>query len=385
MEGVVTGGPAATAARLDLAGLRVLVTGHTGFKGAWLTEWLLQRGARVTGLALPPDASGSLFAGLRHGERLDHHEVDVRDAAATAAAVRRADPELVFHLAAQALVLRSYREPLYTWETNVTGTLNVLEALRGLGRPVAAVVVTTDKVYRNREWEYAYREDDALGGHDPYSASKAACELAVASWRASYSAPGGVAVATARAGNVVGGGDHAADRIVRLLPRLVGRRARCGSAAPPPRGPGSTCSSPLSGYLALAARLRADGPERGRRPRRRLQLRPAARERAAGRGPRPRARLARAGAALGARRRRDAARGARPRAGHRPGAPQLGWSPRLSFEETAAWTDAGYAAPGPDLPALVVRQIADYEALRAAPAGPRAAAHGGASPHTPDR
>ncbi len=162
-----------TASAADLDGVPVLVTGHTGFKGAWLVEWLLQRGARVSGLALPPDHAGSLFERLRHAERVDHRVADVRDAAAVAEVVRRADPQVVFHLAAQALVLRSYREPLYTWETNVLGTLNVLEGLRALGRPAAAVVVTTDKVYRNREWEYAYREDDELGGHDPYSASKA--------------------------------------------------------------------------------------------------------------------------------------------------------------------------------------------------------------------
>jgi CDP-glucose 4,6-dehydratase len=260
MEGVVTGGPAATAARLDLAGLRVLVTGHTGFKGAWLTEWLLQRGARVTGLALPPDHPGSLFERLGHAARVDHVVGDVRDAAAVAAAVRRADPEVVFHLAAQALVLRSYQEPLYTWETNVLGTLQVLEALRALGRPVAAVVVTTDKVYRNREWEYAYREDDALGGHDPYSASKAACELAVASWRASYGEPGGVTVATARAGNVVGGGDQSADRIVPDCYRAWSRGDTVRLRRPGATRPWQHVLEPLSGYLALAARVRATPP-----------------------------------------------------------------------------------------------------------------------------
>ena len=197
-----------------LRGRRVLVTGHTGFKGSWLSEWLLDAGATVTGIALPPERPGSLFESLALADRVHHIECDIRDASRLGAAVREADPEIVFHLAAQALVRRSYRDPIGTWSTNVVGTLNVLEAARALETPVRVVAVTTDKVYRNREWVHAYRESDELGGHDPYSASKAACEIAVASWRASFARSDGVLVSTARAGNVLGGGDDAEDRIV---------------------------------------------------------------------------------------------------------------------------------------------------------------------------
>jgi CDP-glucose 4,6-dehydratase len=196
------------------AGARVLVTGHTGFKGAWLSEWLLTLGAEVTGYALEPDTDPSLFVQLGLADRLQHHVGDIRDAGAVGKLVDATRPRFVFHLAAQPIVRRSYREAHYTWETNVMGTINVLEALRRLEEPCAAVMVTTDKCYENREWLFGYRENDPLGGHDPYSSSKAGAELAIASWRSSFYTEGHpVRIASARAGNVIGGGDWAEDRI----------------------------------------------------------------------------------------------------------------------------------------------------------------------------
>ena len=193
------------------AGRRVLVTGHTGFKGSWLCEILIGRGAEVFGLALPPEGSPALFDQLELADRMQHALVDLRDAEAVKARVVEASPQIVFHLGAQSLVQRSYRQPVDTWATNVMGTINVLQAICGLEHRVPTVVVTTDKVYHNCEWVHGYRETDALGGHDPYSSSKAATELAVDSWRKSFP---GLCVATARAGNVIGGGDWAEDRIL---------------------------------------------------------------------------------------------------------------------------------------------------------------------------
>ncbi len=237
------------------AGRRVLVTGHTGFKGAWLSEWMLQLTGRVAGIALAPESDDVLFNVLRLAERMDHAVTDIRDAGALSSAVRRADPEIIFHLAAQALVRRSYRDPIGTWHTNVVGTLNLLEAARALGRPVHVVVVTTDKVYRNREWEFAYREEDELGGHDPYSASKAACEMAVASWRASFGAESGVHVVTARAGNVLGAGDVCEDRIVPDCFRAWRASQLVMVRNPQATRPWQHVLEPLSGYLALATAM----------------------------------------------------------------------------------------------------------------------------------
>ena len=214
-----------TVVMLDQAfwrGRRVLLTGHTGFKGSWLSLWLLSLGAEVWGYALAPELDRSLFdalqlapvSGSADGASLHHHLADLRDLAALQQAVAEAQPEVVLHLAAQPLVRRSYRDPLGTWATNVQGSLHLLEALKPLQHPCAVVMVTTDKVYANREWDYGYREDDRLGGHDPYSASKAAAELAIGSWRASFCGSAApqtphLAIATARAGNVTGGGDVA--------------------------------------------------------------------------------------------------------------------------------------------------------------------------------
>jgi len=328
-------------------GRRVLVTGHTGFKGSWLTLWLLELGADVHGLALPagvvtppqtlsssdvmslqseqarrasdgmeqsiapppgvtrlansashrPDlalltrprqpaaretitaiagpvgvaAAGPLFAALGLARRLRdrHHMVDIRDGEQVAAAVAACRPQVVLHLAAQPLVRQSYNDPRATWSTNVQGTLELLEALRPLRHPCAVVLVTTDKVYANREWEWGYREDDRLGGHDPYSASKAAMELLASSWRASFC--GGdahqnphLAIATARAGNVIGGGDWAADRIVPDAVRALAAGEPIPLRHPAATRPWQHVLEPLAGYLQLARYLSEEPQSHGR-------------------------------------------------------------------------------------------------------------------------
>lgn len=243
-------------------GRRTLVTGHTGFKGSWLCEVLLARGAEVAGLALAAGTKPALFEQLELAKRLDHAQGDIRDAKMVAQRVRAVRPEVVFHLAAQSLVRRSYQEPLDTWSVNVMGTAHVLEAVRHLGTACAVVVVTTDKVYENREWEYAYRETDRLGGHDPYSASKAGTELIAASWRKSFFADGNVRLATARAGNVIGGGDWSEDRIFPDMARAFAAGQRLSVRNRNAVRPWQHVLDPLEGYLMLAERL--TGPEGAR-------------------------------------------------------------------------------------------------------------------------
>jgi CDP-glucose 4,6-dehydratase len=244
-------------------GARVLVTGHTGFKGSWLCEWLLSLGAVVTGYALEPDTSPALFTQLGLATRLRHVVGDIRSADAVRRIVAETRPDFVFHLAAQPLVRRSYREARYTWETNALGTVYVLDALRQLSDPCAAVMVTTDKCYENRESLRGYREDDPLGGHDPYSSSKAAAELAVASWRKSFFAPDHpVRIASARAGNVIGGGDWAEDRIVPDSIRALARGEPIRVRNPDATRPWQHVLEPSSGYLALAAAMRRNPDDR---------------------------------------------------------------------------------------------------------------------------
>ncbi len=243
------------------SGKRVLVTGHTGFKGAWLSLWLRELGADVYGFALEPEGDPNLFSQLALRSAIDHFVGDVRDAAAVDARVAAVQPDAVFHLAAQSLVRRSYAEPLLTWQTNVMGTAHLLNALRQLMKPCAAVIVTTDKVYDNQESGYAYRETDRLGGHDPYSSSKAACECATDSWRkAFFQTQPNVRVATARAGNVIGGGDWAEDRIVPDLARALAAATPVTVRNPDAVRPWQHVLDPLSGYLLLAKALweRAD-------------------------------------------------------------------------------------------------------------------------------
>jgi len=358
--------------RRAYAGRRVLVTGHTGFKGAWLCEWLLALGAEVHGLALPPETP-SLFASLDLARRLRHDLVDIRDAAALRAKIAALRPEFIFHLAAQPLVRLSYREPVPTFATNTLGTAHLLDAVRLEEFPCTVIVVTSDKCYRNDGRPRAFREGDPLGGHDPYSASKAAAEIVTAAWRDSFFSSGHpVALASARAGNVIGGGDWAQDR---LVPDAV-RALRAGLPVPV-RNPDFTrpwqhVLEPLGGYLQLGARLE--------------EARAAANTEAL-------ARLARAfnfGPAPEANRRvrdlveellrhwpgswRQVAQEA-----HLPEAPVLslaidqardvlGWRPRWDFAETVARTVAWYrpyaerakAAPEPDLIDVTQAQIAAY-------------------------
>jgi CDP-glucose 4,6-dehydratase len=236
-------------------GKRVFLTGHTGFKGAWLALWLHELGAELAGYALRPEPGRpNLFEAARLGEAMRSQFGDIRDLDALATALDAFRPEVVLHLAAQSLVRRSYGEPVATYATNVMGTVNLLEAVRRTPSVAAVVVVTSDKCYENREWPHAYREPDAMGGRDPYSSSKGCAELVTAAYRASFFQTG-AAIATARAGNVIGGGDWAPDR---LVPDLVGGFARGDSVLI--RSPGATrpwqhVLEPLRGYLMLAERL----------------------------------------------------------------------------------------------------------------------------------
>lgn len=237
------------------AGRKVFITGHTGFKGSWLCEWLLKLGAHVTGYSLPPPTQPALFEQLALAGRVQHLEGDIREAARLTPALRAAQPDFIFHLAAQPLVRESYRTPVETYATNVMGTIHVLEAARSLTRPCALVCVTTDKCYENKEWVHGYREEDPLGGHDPYSSSKAAAEIAIAAWRRSFFLDHTVKVASARAGNVIGGGDWAADRIVPDCVRALRRREAIAVRNPRATRPWQHVLEPLSGYLWLGALL----------------------------------------------------------------------------------------------------------------------------------
>jgi len=238
-------------------GRRVLLTGHTGFKGAWLSLWLTELGADVTGFALAPDTEPSLYE-LAGVDRLVRSEIgDVRDAEAVEAAMSRARPDVLFHLAAQSLVRRSYADPLGTVATNVVGTAHVLDAARRAPGLLAAVVVTSDKCYENRAGGPPYREDEPMGGHDPYSASKGCAELLTTAWRRSFFGAGGASagVASVRAGNVIGGGDWAADRLVPDCVRAFETGRPVPIRNPAAVRPWQHVLEPLAGYLRLAERL----------------------------------------------------------------------------------------------------------------------------------
>lgn len=235
---------------------KVLLTGHTGFKGAWLAVWLDMLGAEVVGLALDPLDEEGVFSRSRIGQRIKDYRCDIRELERVREIFAAEQPEVVFHLAAQPLVLDSYAQPVDTFAVNTLGTAHILEAIRHTPSVRAGVMVTTDKCYENKEWVFGYRESDPMGGHDPYSASKGAAEIVISSYRRSFfSSPGQAAIASARSGNVIGGGDWAANR---LVPDVI-RAERAGQALevrhPNATRPWQHVLEPLSGYLLLAARL----------------------------------------------------------------------------------------------------------------------------------
>ncbi len=352
------------------AGRRVLLTGHTGFKGAWLTLWLESLGARVTGFALPPATTPALFDELALAGRCEHVVGDVRDPAAVREVVRACRPEVVLHLAAQPLVRYSYDHPVETFATNVLGTAHVLEAVRRERLRCAVVVVSSDKCYQNREWPYGYREDDPMGGHDPYSASKGGTELVVSSYRSSFFPPErlaehGVALASARAGNVIGGGDWALDRIV---PDAV--RSLCEGKPIPVRNPLAVrpwqhVLEPLGGYLLLAARLlgapgdaaRCCGPWNfGPSPESARPVRDVVAAAVASWGE---------GSWTEARQEGAPHEAGLLRLSIEKAVGQLGWRPRWDLEEAVARTVAWYrahhrGAGAEELRALALSQIRDY-------------------------
>ena len=342
---------------------RVFLTGHTGFKGSWLTLWLGAMGATVKGLALPPDTQPSLFAAARVTDGIDSEFGDIRDAATVTRAMRAFAPDIVIHMAAQPLVRRSYRDPVGTYATNVMGTVHILEAVRACPSVRAVVTVTTDKCYANREWVWGYREDEPMGGHDPYSSSKGCAELVVAAWRASYFADGAVALASARAGNVIGGGDWAEDRLIPDILRAFAAGQPAGIRNPASTRPWQHVLEPLAGYLVLAERLWRDG---------------AAVAEGWNFGPRdedarPVGAIADAMAARwggGARWCQDGEPG--PHEAHAlkldvsKAAAHLGWTPRWSLataiDKIVDWQRAYMA--GDDIRAVCLAQIADYSAAR---------------------
>lgn len=246
-------------------GKRILVTGHTGFKGSWLALWLHALGAQITGLALPPNTNPSHFEIIHLKDLVHHIEGDIRDLETVKRAFAIARPEIVFHLAAQSLVRDSYDDPKTTFDTNIGGTVNILEAIRHCSTIRAAVIITSDKCYENKEWIWGYRENDPMGGHDPYSASKGATEIVCASYLRSYFHPNGrgphVGLATARAGNVIGGGDWAKDRIIPDCVRALVTGQPILIRNPNATRPWQHVLEPISGYLLLAARLMDQAPK----------------------------------------------------------------------------------------------------------------------------
>ena len=343
-------------------GKRALITGHTGFKGAWLAIWLEKLGAQVTGVALDPTDQRCLYTRSGIGERIRDLRCDMRDGARVRELFAAERPELVFHLAAQALVLESYRTPIETFDVNVMGTAHVLEAIRHAPSVKAAVMVTTDKCYENRERAEGYVETDALGGHDPYSASKGAAEIVIASYRRSFFfGEGAAGIASARSGNVIGGGDRSVDRIVPDLFRAVETGTPLIVRNPGSVRPWQHVLEPLQGYLLLAARLLKE---------------PARFAEAWNFGPSHeqvhtvRDLVETMIARIGKGEWRQADEGAKP---HEAGLLMLdinkaiagmGWEPRLSFVDTVRLTADGYTGmDGSDVLGLCRAQIDEYERL----------------------
>lgn len=341
---------------------RVLLTGHTGFKGAWAALWLTRMGARVHGLSLPPESDPNAYDILAIGLETASHMADIRDADAVRRTIAEARPAIVIHMAAQALVRRSYREPTETFASNVMGTMNLLDALRRADGLQAVLVVTSDKVYENREDGRAFCEDDPLGGADPYSASKAATEIATAAMASSYFNARGVVVATARAGNVIGGGDFSEDRLIPDLWRACTSGTPVALRYPAATRPWQHVLDPVGGYLLYLEKLAA-----GQCGQRALNFGPAIAQavsvstiaekvmgelgmangwvQAEGAFEREKQTLA-----LDASLARET----------------IGWVPRLGAEETVRWTADWYRAysAGADMRTFTVAQIEEYEARR---------------------
>ena len=238
---------------------RVLVTGHTGFKGSWLSLWLQSMGVITRGIALSPPTSPALFEVAHVADGMEHHIADIRDYTAVKYHMNDFKPEVVIHMAAQPLVRLSYSHPIETFETNVMGTVHVLEAARFAGSVKAIVNITTDKCYENQEWDWGYRENEPMGGHDPYSSSKGCAELVSTAYRKSFLLDAGIAMATARAGNVIGGGDWANDRLVPDILRALEKQQPVSIRNPHAVRPWQHVLEPLSGYLLLAERLCSHG------------------------------------------------------------------------------------------------------------------------------
>jgi len=244
----------------------VVITGHTGFKGSWLSLWLQEMGANVIGVSLDPPTNPSIYEQARVGEHMQSLRADVRDLDNIKKIFKEYKPEVIFHLAAQPLVRYSYHEPVETYQTNVMGTLNILEAIRSIDSVRSAVMITTDKCYENREWDWGYRENEPMGGHDPYSSSKGCAELLISSYRDSYFPVTGhskhkTAIASVRAGNVIGGGDWAEDRLIPDIIRSVLSKDLVHIRNPNSIRPWQHVLEPLGGYLVLAEKLFVSGEE----------------------------------------------------------------------------------------------------------------------------
>lgn len=343
------------------SGRRILLTGHSGFKGAWAALWLQQLGAEVHGLALAPDTDPSLWREAGAGVLASEQICDIADAAATRRAIDAVRPELVLHMAAQALVRRGYAQPLQTFATNIMGTAHVLDALRQADRVKAALIVTTDKVYANAGAARDFVEDDRLGGHDPYSASKAAAELVTQSFAASFFAPRGVAVASARAGNVVGGGDWSEDRLVPDLWRARRDGVPLMLRSPQATRPWQHVLEPLVGYLLYLEAL-----AKGERVPPALNF-----------GPLPGAPMSVAAVAKALAEALGVAHDWQPDGTDHPAempwlsidptlaGKALGWTPRLGARETIDWTARWYDRHrrGGDARTLCLSQIQEYETI----------------------
>lgn len=237
---------------------KILITGCTGFKGSWLSIWLYLLGAKLYGLALDPPTDPSLYESANLGKIIDNNVIDIRDSKKVSDLIRKIEPDYIFHLAAQPLVKDSYLKPIETWQTNVLGTVNILDALRFLEKKCIGVIITSDKCYENQEWEWGYRESDALGGSDPYSASKGSAELAFKSYFQSYFSNYShtkIRIASARAGNVIGGGDWAKDRIVPDCIKSWVRKEPVEIKSPNSTRPFQHVLEPISGYISLAKKL----------------------------------------------------------------------------------------------------------------------------------